>query len=322
LYRGEEPAKYEWRRSRDLGDVVWNGQRFVVLLSRFAIVGLALAVPLAACTVGVTAESGAAPVPTLNVPDGGAPDAVAPPQPIADGSTDGVAASPVRGSPLCNASDTICFPDYGWACAANADGGATVPGDASGARACRVTGTPNTPPQASCGSAAGTGGDGAPCTRAADCSAGFECVGAGQCRHYCCDDKSCNGQTPDQFFCDIQPTVDVSAVSVPVCMPVAQCKLEVHPAPAADGGGPCPQGQQCSIVSTDGTTSCVAIGVAQLGDSCDTDHCAEGLVCLGMVASRVCWQLCSTNYPYCPGTLRCHIGGPIVPDPTIGICDK
>jgi hypothetical protein len=72
----------------------------------------------------------------------------------------------------------------------------------------------------------------------------------------------------------------------------------------------------------DGTTSCVAIGQAQLGASCDTDHCAAGLVCLGMVGSRVCWQLCSATDPTCPGALKCHLGGPIVPDPNVGICDK
>jgi hypothetical protein len=296
----------------------------VVLLHRFGAVavacafGLVLAWSAEGCTVGATQTTEPGPQMIINVPDAGASaDAVAP-QPLVDGGTtaDVLAASPVTGSPLCNASATTgCFPDDGWACEGTADAGATTTSPDAAAHACRVV---DDPPHATCDGTAGTGGDAAPCTRSSDCAAGYECVGsaatAGQCRHYCCDSASCNTQTPDQFFCDIQPTATASASKVPVCMPVMQCQLLQQ--------GVCPDGQQCSIVTMDGTTSCVAIGQAQLDAPCDTDHCAAGLVCLGMVGSRVCWQLCSSSNEACPTGLQCHVGGPLVPEPQIGICDK
>jgi hypothetical protein len=86
---------------------------------------------------------------------------------------------------------------------------------------------------------------------------------------------------------------------------------------------PCPlQKETCAVVRDDGRTSCVATGNAKAGQSCDTEHCAAGLVCLGSAGERTCFTLCSTRMPalQCASTQKCQGGLPLFPDPDIGIC--
>jgi hypothetical protein len=156
------------------------------------------------------------------------------------------------------------------------------------------------------------------CTKPTDCAAGHECVAGGTCRHYCCAGNiSCNvGQ-----FCDVQPTEADPNTLVPVCLPEIPCVLL--------DDSTCRPTQQCSIVRDNGTTSCVDLGTAGDGESCDVEHCAKGLVCVGATGARVCATLChtpsttaTTNVrvpcgpakPSCVGTL------PLFRDPTVGVC--
>jgi hypothetical protein len=249
-------------------------------------------------------------------------DAIAPLPDDAVTADAGYVPQKFRGSPLCNASAVLgCFPDDPSTCTPDAGVGVGIAPD-SGVLTCQV-GWDNTAnaPSATC-AIAGTGGDGAPCTHASDCAPAFACVGTvgvpGQCRHYCCAGAdSCayaNGGA-SSMFCDVQPTAEANNTIVPVCMPVQSCKL------LQDG---CPTGTTCAVVGTDGTTSCVQTGNGKAGDPCNTadvEHCADNLVCLGAGGSGQCYQLCHTANPVeCSSTEKCMTGGPLFPDPSIGIC--
>lgn len=244
-----------------------------------------------------------------------------------------------QGNPLCNASPatSCCYPDALSLCAPTAceptDAGAGA-GDASGGLASQVAyGCHLAPAAAANGSAsdatsatavaqvnpvcmpAGLGLDGAPCHEPDDCAPGYECVGAdGTCRHYCCAGSS--ACELDQF-CDIQQTTQTTGtvtMSVPVCMPVHHCDL-LQP-------GECPGGQTCAVVREDGSESCVAIGNATVGQSCETDHCAAGLVCLGATV-RTCYTLCQMSVAgQCPATQSCKGGPPLFLDPGVGVCQS
>jgi hypothetical protein len=160
---------------------------------------------------------------------------------------------------------------------------------------------------------AGLGLDGALCHDGNDCAPGYECVGdagaATVCRHYCCAGNS--ACRVDQF-CDIQQTAGGLAMNVPVCMPVRQCDLLQ---PLA-----CPANQTCAVVREDGSKSCVALGDAMTGQSCETEHCAAGLMCLGATA-RTCYALCQVNLPgQCPAAQSCKGGPPLFLDPGVGVC--
>jgi hypothetical protein len=164
---------------------------------------------------------------------------------------------------------------------------------------------------------AGSAQDGSWCQSAAECAPGYDCVGAGTCQHYCC-----SGRCGPGAFCDIQLAIQ-SEIKIPVCMPIhpiGGCDLL---APAGAPGG-CPMGATCAVVSGNGVTSCVAIGAAELGQECDTDHCAAGLVCLGTPGERKCYELCHTGGndggSDCHPPLRCAGGLPLFPDPSVGIC--
>ena len=237
-----------------------------------------------------------------------------------------------QGSPLCNASPSTgcCYPDdptNAQACAQAACQSApdAGPSEASGAYidvalGCHVV--PAAPSEdASPGSLAtgpaclpgGAGLDGFLCAGPAECAPSYECVGGpsgATCRHYCCNgNDSCH----DLQFCDIQPTFASPETNVPVCMPVQPCTLLAELS--------CP-GETCSVVRDDGTTSCVATGNAGAGESCETDHCSSGLVCLGTPGTRSCYALCHTDgsAPKCGGQKKCQGGLPLFPDPNVGIC--
>jgi hypothetical protein len=300
---------------------------------------LTLSVVLAASAVfaggcnGISAGDDRMPdaAPTVTSPD--SPDASETGPPDVAPASDTVAATPAlsyQGSPLCNASRSTgcCYPDdptNAQACAQAACQSApdAGPSEASGAYidvalGCHVVPAPPSP-QASPGSAAtipaclpgGAGLDGFPCAGPTDCAPSYECVGTTPtCRHYCCNgNDSCH----DLQFCDIQPTFAWPETKVPACMPVQQCMLlEILQCPAAE---------TCAVVRDDGTTSCVAIGSAGAGQSCETDHCAGGLVCLGTPGTRSCYVLCQTgNAKDCAGPEKCQGGLPLFPDPGVGIC--
>jgi hypothetical protein len=254
----------------------------------------------------------------------------------ASAAGDMVAAAPAlsyQGSPLCNASRSTgcCYPDDPTnaqacaqaACQTTPDGGA--PEAASGAGAyievslgCHVTPaepSPDTSPGSTSVSPVclpgGQGVDGFPCKGPDDCAPAYECVGATTptCQRYCCGG---NDACVSLQFCDIQPTALSPATKVPVCMPMQPCTLLDNLS--------CPSGETCAVVRDDGSTSCVAIGEAVRGQSCETDHCASGLVCLGTPGTRSCYTLCHTSKTECSSPQKCQGGLPLFPDPDVGIC--
>lgn len=228
-----------------------------------------------------------------------------------------------QGNPLCNAAVVGgCYPDdpsTAKACSIAPDGGTynASAGYADAGVACRVsippgsTATDATPVPAC--APAGTAGDGAWCKTSAECAAAYDCVGAGTCQKYCC---SGNTECDSADFCDIQPTAQASTVDIPVCMPI-------HP----PGGctlldtDACTGTETCSVVRENGQTSCVPVGSAAVHDPCDETHCAAGLVCLGAVGQRECYQLCHTaSQTDCTAPQTCKGGLPFFPDPATGIC--
>ena len=214
---------------------------------------------------------------------------------------------------LCQLPDAGAQADSGLA----ADSGIATGSDASILLACRVavaSGAAQARIQ-TCG-LAGTGGDGDSCETGGDCAPAFECVGMpGRCRHYCCDgDKSC-ATSKSASFCDIGST-SASNITVPVCAPVSRCKLLTANACGAD--------QTCAVVKEDGTTSCVAVGPAQVGQDCNAVHCGAGLTCLGKPGARPCFKLCRVGYPEdCADgqkSTTCTGSAQLFNDPEYGIC--
>ena len=101
-------------------------------------------------------------------------------------------------------------------------------------------------------------------------------------------------------------------MEVPVCMPAHPCDL-LQP-------GTCPSGQTCAVVREDGSLSCVEVGAAPAGKSCQTEHCASDLVCLG-AATRTCYALCQVGKSnQCPASQTCKGGLPLFVDPSVGVC--
>jgi hypothetical protein len=262
-----------------------------------------------------------------------APDETGPLNQVDSGSDDGGGGSfdaahdahlnpGYEGSPLCNASHSKggCYPDdpaTPQLCNLAPDGGAydsqaSYNKDGS-VLACHVqpaNGAPKCTP-------AGYGTDGQHCATSTDCAAGYECVGAGVCQHYCCEGACLGGPNVNgkDLFCDIQPMAQSTSTKVPVCSMVYPCKLLVKPSGCADT-------ETCSVVRGDGTTSCVAVGAAKAGDDCESDHCAADLVCLGAPGLRKCYALCHVSAPVeCSQSQKCTTGLPLFQDPSIGYCN-
>ncbi|HEX3770637.1 MAG TPA: hypothetical protein VHV30_07230 [Polyangiaceae bacterium] len=238
-----------------------------------------------------------------------------------------------KGNPLCHATAMTCFPDDTLdACTFASDAGAPDAEADLGALyvpavpACHVIASPAdgapssaaptvTATAAPACVASGLGLTNATCTQGTDCIVGHECVGAsGSCRHYCC-----NGTSSCQVneFCDVQPTTQDPSVVVPVCMPEVPCSLLDNDS--------CPASQQCSVVREDGSTSCVNVGTAEDGASCDATHCARGLVCIGAPGSATCAPLCYTSDPdACANTANparsCVASLPLFRTKTVGVC--
>ena len=278
---------------------------------------------LGVCSLGGTpgcsseVDAANASVSTIVMPSGGQGDDAGG---ASEAGANGVPASQVAGSPLCNASTWMgCYPDDQHVARdrdCNQGGGGA---DASSALenaplACRVQ-----PPSAGGAAApvcvpAGSATDGMTCHGPADCAAGYECIGSGVCRRYCCA-GDCSSQNE---FCDIQVMAADSSTKVPVCMPVDSCGLLDQPSDA----GPCPTNETCSVVSDNGTRSCVATGSGQAGDPCDTADCEAGLVCLGSAGARRCYVLCHTmGSPECGHKQTCKGGLPLFLVPGVGICE-
>lgn len=152
---------------------------------------------------------------------------------------------------------------------------------------------------------------GSPCLSSHDCAPGFGCVAAGVCRPYCCGDlEACPGMT----YCAPQPMCAGDAPqaktppSVPVCVAAEPCTL-------LDDASCKKQGQTCTIVRADGTTSCVDAGAGKSADPCP---CAAGYVC--SFAHDICLKLCHTNMKGdCPSGWQCSGGSKPYP-PGYGVC--
>jgi len=177
-------------------------------------------------------------------------------------------------------------------------------------------------PSATC-AVSGDANVGAVCNSSADCSGGLGCVlssagnegggspapAVGLCRPYCCGDLE---ECPPDTFCAPLPLFDSSArlddpstaIEVPVCTPIIDCQLL---------GDSCDEGQTCSIVRTDGSTSCVPLGAGSLCQACP---CAAGFVC--SFSSGTCQKLCDTNMNDCPGEGAICQGGSVLGD--VGLC--
>ncbi len=202
-------------------------------------------------------------------------------------------------SPLCEHSPASCNPEDLDACLID-----------GGKGACRFAATNDGSYDTTC-QAAGAGVDGAQCVRSSDCAPGSECVGSGQCRAFCCD-----GRCDANGYCGIDNVLK-SAIRIPVCFPTQPCKLLAHN---------CGAGQTCGIVSDNGVTSCIPIGTANVGESCDGANCADGLTCLGIVGSRVCHKLCNTAGTSASGMCakgeKCKGSAPLFQEPGTGVCEK
>ena len=145
-----------------------------------------------------------------------------------------------------------------------------------------------------------------PCQTAGDCGVGLACVATpsgGVCRPYCCGQvEAC----PIDTYCAPVPMAE-AAVKIPVCLPAYKCK------PLDDTT--CTNGQTCTIVRDDGTTSCVDPGDGSRGDACP---CAAGQVCSKI--TNTCLKLCHIGNDTADcGAGSCQGGVMGYPD-GIGIC--
>jgi hypothetical protein len=147
---------------------------------------------------------------------------------------------------------------------------------------------------------------GDPCQTAVDCGVGLGCVATpsgGHCRPYCCGPvEGC----PVDTYCAPVPMAE-AAVKIPVCLAVKHCK------PLDDST--CSDGQTCTIVRDDGTTSCVDPGDGSRGDLCP---CTAGHVCSKI--TNTCLKLCHIGNDTADcGAGSCQGGVMGYPD-GIGIC--
>jgi hypothetical protein len=191
---------------------------------------------------------------------------------------------------------------------------------------CTVATNPEGAPQASCQIVPTTNGasaqcltpgsfhTGEPCTQSSDCASGLGCAltgsSVGTCRPYCCGGvEAC----PDDTYCAPAPMADdvlsESPLAIPVCMPATECTL-------LDDTSCGDEGLTCTIVRTDGTTSCVTPGAGLLDEACP---CAAGFLCVA--SFKTCIKLCRTDGNDCPDDMICQGGGNTYPD-GIGSCVK
>jgi hypothetical protein len=96
-----------------------------------------------------------------------------------------------------------------------------------------------------------------------------------------------------------------------VCMPIKKCKLL-----QADQ---CARNETCGVVTDMGDTGCVETGPAGAGSSCEGDHCAANLTCLGSPGNRRCYALCRVGGTTCPQGETCATST-LFEDPSFGVC--
>jgi hypothetical protein len=236
-----------------------------------------------------------------------------------------------RGNPLCNVMVGECMPDddstrltagavkceVGTSTTSDAGDGGTPAVDDMGCRIHRES-VDSFAPKCLAVDVDRAGTDGVACETGTDCAAGFDCVvgekGVKQCRHYCCAGtcKAHESQSGGGTFCDVQDLVDVNQ-KAPVCMPLKHCQLL--------GTGECNTNETCAVVTENGDTGCVAVGDKQVGASCDADHCAAGLTCLGAPGSRECFKLCKVSSSDCTGAQVCTTST-VFKDPSFGVCQN
>jgi hypothetical protein len=305
------------------------------LLTVLALQGLLAA---AACNVSAPSSSsmGATTVVSTSEADAGGEGGGAVSAPDGAEAPDAAAAPSVQNNQLCvvtSMSMSMCDPDNpesASSCHLAPDGGAYDPagGYADAGLACRVQPAPsivsNGLGDPTACSVAGSGTAGESCKMSTDCAAGFDCIGMGVCRHYCC---AGNGQCASDEFCDIQDLATATTTKVPVCMPITPpggCGLlpsSADCAPPEQCSAPCPNSETCAVVREDGATGCVETGPARAGGSCDADHCGNGLVCLGALNARLCYALCdTTKADACTAPQTCQGGLPLFQDPSVGVC--
>ncbi len=231
------------------------------------------------------------------------------------------------GSPLCGSVANQCLPDDDGrnllpagvtSCAKPID--ADTPGSDAGVSPCRLVAKDGkVAPECATGESANPDGiDGFSCSKGSDCAPGFDCVDGEKgpvCRRYCCS-GSCASQMSQNggaTFCDIQTLVDYRRddVKAPVCMPVKTCKL-LRP-------GECSDKETCAVINESGDTGCVALGSAKAGESCDKEHCASELTCLGSPGNRRCYKLCRVDGADCAPMQTCTTGS-VFQDTTFGVC--
>ncbi len=304
-------------------------------LSFLLIPGLGAAAACSVTAPGSAFVPGTMVVNTTGSMDGG--DAALGASPEDDGGSGDAAVATLQQNNVLCAVTTTCDPDSpetASSCHVAPDGGAYDPSADYDSQplACRVQPATSIAsegiglPTACSVAGAGTAGD--TCTAATDCAAGYDCTGSGTCRHYCCaGNAQCAGHdagVPEEF-CDIQALATATTTKVPVCMPIDNpgCSLRSALSNAPTGAPPpyCEKGQTCAIVREDGTTGCVEAGPQTAGEACNTDHCADGLVCLGALNARKCYALCLTSGSgACPSPMTCQGGLPLFQDPTVGVC--
>ncbi|CAN5283359.1 hypothetical protein BH09MYX1_BH09MYX1_60010 [soil metagenome] len=291
-------------------------------LHRWAPLALALAlVSLSGCTAIAINSGDPDPTPYSGIDGGAASDAG---NYVPEGGNADAGSTLIGISPLCTSPLATCKPDDTKLVSLAASCGLPPPssdaGDAGdsgyGDRlACRVVYDESNNKSAPQCVTAGDGKDGDPCAKGDDCKVGYECVGtSGRCRHYCCAPSECDALTQTNpgktYFCDVQPEAS-AAVKVPVCLVAQPCELLKDK---------CGTGMTCALVdTTNGTTSCVAAGPAQVGQDCEKTHCAANLACLGAIGARVCERLCDANHT-CSGTDTCQYKFPALKTQGVGIC--
>lgn len=218
-----------------------------------------------------------------------------------------------------------CSPETGSASAcssydsSNNDGGGGAGGGAptpTGIKDCYLVVEDSGDVQGLC-TPAGTAPTGAPCLASTDCAPGHGCSAEGLCQPYCCGEvEAC----PTNTFCAPRAVSKgdyrgaISKAHVPFCVPASPCKL-------LDDSTCNVNGETCTIVRNNGTTSCVTPGTGQHQDKCSAvsgpNSCAPGYTC--SFANGTCHKLCQTAAPDCPGNTKC-LGGSYSFPKGFGVC--
>lgn len=198
---------------------------------------------------------------------------------------------------------------------------------ASGPReyACQLMLTPESSVARGC-SVAGTQGVGEACTSSRDCDKGLGCVGmmhSGRCLPYCCaiDGDTCGGNS----YCAERPLRDESlgleeGPLVPVCVRADACSLgEAYPCEGRDCV--CGPDTACTVVRSDGTTTCLKPGASGPGEKCEpvssssagvgNSGCQAGYLCAQSADEGTCVKICDLDEPNCsPGVCQANAALP------------